>query len=255
MSEKVSPMDTPEVDWYELDKKRATEREQERNAHNKALFHDLSEPFPPEMERTVVKSGTSLTYIPVSEVITRLNRVFGVSGWSYEVIKCERDALDPEFVIAHVRLSVASDSHLMPSTRDGVGGQKIKRKKDGTIVDLGDEFKGAISDALKKAAQHLGVGLYLARDTEAIEIDEAIHAEPQPVDPVVDKYNRFKEIRDMLTKEQLVELREYWTSWSGGRPVPKPNEFTVKELEVMTVEALRINLGATVSPDFDSDSQ
>jgi hypothetical protein len=48
-------------------------------------------------------------------------------------------------------------------TRDGVGGQTIKRKRDGGIVDLGDEYKGAVSDALKKAAQSFGVGLYLAR--------------------------------------------------------------------------------------------
>jgi recombination DNA repair RAD52 pathway protein len=202
------------MEWYEHEKKRDQERERDRLAKNKALFNELTEPFPPEMERSVVKSGTSLTYIPVSEVITRLNRTFGVCGWSYEIIKCERD-----------------------------------------IVDLGDEFKGAISDALKKAAQHFGVGLYLARDTEAIEIDEAMHSEPQPVDPVVDKYNRFKEIRDMLTKEQLAELREYWNTWSGGRPVPKPSEFTVKELEIMTVEALRLNLGGTVSHDFESDDQ
>jgi recombination DNA repair RAD52 pathway protein len=243
------------MEWYEHEKKRDQERERDRLAKNKALFNELTEPFPPEMERSVVKSGTSLTYIPVSEVITRLNRTFGVCGWSYEIIKCERDAIDPDFVVAHVRLTVNGDFIYPSSTKDGFGGQKIKRKKDGGIVDLGDEFKGAISDALKKAAQHFGVGLYLARDTEAIEIDEAMHSEPQPVDPVVDKYNRFKEIRDMLTKEQLAELREYWNTWSGGRPVPKPSEFTVKELEIMTVEALRLNLGGTVSHDFESDDQ
>lgn len=237
--------------WYDIEKR----RESDRATKNKALFHDLSEPFPPEMERTVVKSGTSLTYIPVSEVITRLNRTFGVCGWSYEIIKCERDAIDPDFVVAHVRLSVSGEYFNPTSTKDGFGGQKIKRKKDGSIVDLGDEFKGAISDALKKAAQHFGVGLYLARDTEAIEIDEAMHSEPQPVDPIVDKYNRFKEIRDTLTKEQLTQLRAYWDTWSNGRPVPKPTEFTIKELEVMTVEALRLNLGGTVMPEFGSDEE
>jgi hypothetical protein len=59
----------------------------------------------------------------------------------------------------------------MAVTKDGFGGQKIKRTKAGEIVDLGDEFKGAFSDALKKAAQQFGVALYLARSDEALSIE------------------------------------------------------------------------------------
>ena len=121
----------------------------------------LSAPFPKELERQLDKGGITLTYIPVSEVIVRLNEVFGVTGWSYTQIKCERDFLDPDFLVAHVRLTVGT------ITRDGVGGQKIKRTKAGDILDLGDEYKGAVSDALKKAAQSFGVGLYLARSMSA----------------------------------------------------------------------------------------
>jgi hypothetical protein len=121
------------------------------------LLAELSKPFPKEVERQLEKSGVTLTYIPVSEVIARLNDVFGVFGWSYTQISCDRDALDPDFLVAHVRMTVGD------ITRDGVGGQTIKRKRDGGIVDLGDEYKGAVSDALKKAAQSFGVGLYLAR--------------------------------------------------------------------------------------------
>jgi len=117
----------------------------------------LSAPFPKEVERSLEKSGVTLTYIPVSEVITRLNEVLGVFGWSYTIVKCSRDTLDPDFLVAHVCMTVGN------ITRDGVGGQKIKRMKSGDIVDLGDEYKGAVSDALKKAAQSFGVGLYLAR--------------------------------------------------------------------------------------------
>lgn len=129
------------------------------DAHSLAVDQQdrLYAPFPKEVERQLDKGGTTLTYIPVSEVIVRLNEVYSVTGWSYEIIKCERDTLDPDFIVAHVRLSVGS------VVKDGVGGQQIKRKRDGGIIDLGDEHKGAVSDALKKAAQSLGVGLYLAR--------------------------------------------------------------------------------------------
>ena len=53
-----------------------------------SMLNSLSEPFPSEVEKQLKKGGASLTYIPVSEVITRLNKVLGVDMWSYEIIKC-----------------------------------------------------------------------------------------------------------------------------------------------------------------------
>ena len=208
--------------------------------NNDNLYDRLSEPFPQEMERTVQKSGTRLTYLPVSEIINRMNRIFGPTGWSHEVISCWRDPSEQEFVVAHVRVRLNDGS-----SHDGLGGVKIKRTKAGDIVDLGDEYKGAVSDALKKACQHFGVGLYLARDVEAIEVDEAMHAPALAPSPIDDKYDRFMEIRALLTDEQVKQLKEYWNTYSGGRSVPKRSEFTEKELEVLTVEALRLNLGGT----------
>lgn len=142
----------------------------------------LAEPFPQEMERTVNKGGTALTYIPVSEVINRLNKVLGVDNWSFTIIRCERDAADPDFVVAHVRIEYFI-SEFRSISRDGFGGQKIKRTKQGQILDLGDEFKGAISDALKKAAQTLGVGLYLARSDDAMEAEQAMDASSSDAEP------------------------------------------------------------------------
>ena len=117
------------------------------------------------VERSLNKGGANLTYIPVSEVITRLNKVFGVTGWNYTIQNVYRDGIDEDHVLAHVRLTVHGDRQTdqhgytvdAPNvTRDGFGGVKIKRTRNGDPVDLGDEFKGAVSDALKKAAQSLG---------------------------------------------------------------------------------------------------
>ena len=150
----------------------------------KDLYSLLSEPFPREMERTVSKSGRSLTYIPISEVIARLNKVIGLNNWSSEIVSVGRDSVDTDWVIAHVRLTAIVNGETI--TKDGVGGQQVKYTKAGKVLDLGDEFKGAMSDALKKAAQQLGVGLYLARDDAALEVE----ATPE-VDPVVDTlFNR-----------------------------------------------------------------
>lgn len=147
----------------------------------------LSAPFPKEVEKQLDKGGATLTYIPVSEVIVRLNDVFGVTGWSYTIVKCSRDTLDPDFLVAHVCMTVGN------ITRDGVGGQKIKRMKSGDIVDLGDEYKGAVSDALKKAAQSFGVGLYLARG----------HSAPASMQTRQQGDTRITERSDAPTEKQL----------------------------------------------------
>jgi hypothetical protein len=123
--------------------------------NNNELYLALSDPFPVEMERTVNKSGRALTYLPIAEVINKMNKVIGIGNWSSEVVSIGRDALDPDWVIAHVRVSITVPSNQtnekVHATYDGVGGQAVKRKKTGEILDLGDEFKGAVSDALKKA--------------------------------------------------------------------------------------------------------
>ena len=155
----------------------------------------LYEPFPREVEKTLKKGGASLTYIPVSEVITRMNKVFGIGGWTSQIMACARDQLDPDFIVAHVRIEATIDGTMV--WKDGIGGQKIKRTKNGDIVDLGDEFKGAVSDALKKAAQQFGIGLYLARSEEALALDEE-ETKPE-IDPaVLDAWERFLGIAKSL---------------------------------------------------------
>jgi|TARA_R100000742_G_C4276566_1_gene97732 hypothetical protein len=189
------------------------------------ILNSLSEPFPKEVERQLSKGGTSLTYIPVSEVITRLNRVLGVDMWSYEIVHVGRDTIDPEFVTAHVRLVatfVPTDS--APSltvTKDGVGGQKIKRTRNGDIVDLGDELKGAVSDALKKAAQHLGVGIYLARSEESITLDLMEEQASQPIS--VEHFEKLRDVLNSQSQEVITQAKSYWNNISEGKEWSQEN--------------------------------
>jgi hypothetical protein len=181
----------------------------------------LSAPFPKEVERQLDKGGTSLTYIPVSEVIVRLNDVFGSLGWSYTLVKCERDVLDPDFLVAHVSMTVGD------ITRDGVGGQKIKRMKSGDIVDLGDEYKGAVSDALKKAAQSFGVGLYLARG----------HSSPASMQTRQQGDTRITERSDMPSEKQLWF---YKSKLKEAGKLPPLNIATMSRTEVSrAIDALK----------------
>ena len=122
----------------------------------------LAAKFPKKIESSLSKGGVKLTYIPVSSVIARANEVLGL-GWSYQVMSTERD---DDWIIAHVRVTVVNGEGC--SMRDGFGGQQIKHTRAGAILDLGHEYKGAVSDALKKGLQAFGVALYLASD-ESLE--------------------------------------------------------------------------------------
>lgn len=212
------------------------------------LYQQLSEPFPQEMEKTVNKSGTNLVYIPVSEIINRLNKVLGVDKWSFEIVRCERDASDPDFVVAHVRLTANVGENNIIS-RDGIGGQKIKRtKKDNSIIDLGDEFKGAISDALKKAAQTLGVGLYLARSEDAIEIEQVIDAGVQvqaQKETGSPKYFQVKELFESLTDDNKRDVKKFWSDYSGGTSKPL-SKMSDDELDVIMSEIIRLQFDGAV---------
>lgn len=210
-----------------------------------ALYHNLSEAFPQEMERTLNKGGTSLTYIPVSEVINRLNKVLGVDKWSFTIVRCERDAIDPDFIVAHVRIDWYGDDASQFVSRDGFGGQKIKRTKQGQIVDLGDEFKGAISDALKKAAQTLGVGLYLARSEDAMEIEQAIDASNTPVSEHEQRWESFKNLSKSLTKEEREVISKAWTAEYGNKAKPtSAADVDAETLDFLLAQAVSAKMGS-----------
>lgn len=214
------------------------------NTEIEKLQLQLAEAFPPEVERTLSKSGTRLTYIPVSEVITRLNRVLGIGNWSYRIASCQRDAIDPDFVIAHVMLeaTIPTEKGSTEIWRDGIGGQKIKRTKTGEIVDLGDEMKGAVSDALKKAAQTLGVGLYLARTEEAMEIEKV-----EKTDPEIDQlWEQFIGLSKSLEPEKRNDLNSFWNEYSNNAPKPSKATATKSQLEALIAECIRLSFNATI---------
>lgn len=211
------------------------------------IHQQLSEPFPQEMEKILVKSGVSLTYIPVSEVINRLNKVLGVDKWDFFVQSCERDSHDPEFITAKVRICWNIDGKNDAVYKEAIGGQKIKRNKKGEIVDLGDDFKGAVSDALKKAAQMLGVGLYLARSDEAMDIEDAMDSVPQaPSDPELDqKWDRFVSIVKNFDADKKTKLNTFWETAGGGQPKPTKSTATHEALDLLIEHAVLLTFDAT----------
>lgn len=203
------------------------------------MYQQLTEPFPQEMERSLNKGGANLTYIPVSEVINRLNKVVGVDKWSYSVKSWQQLG---NAIVAHVTLIAEIEGNTV--ARDGVGGQKIKMTKQGEPLDIGDEVKGAVSDALKKAAQAFGVGLYLARSEDAMEIEQVIEAAAN-IDPEAEKvWVDFVAISKKLSVEQRDALTAFWSTYSNNSPKPKsPSDVSIDDLKALHVEAVRLSFG------------
>lgn len=131
----------------------------------------LTAPF--RVTKELSKGGRTFTYIPGPEVIERLNACLGYGGWSYEVLDAfHYPADDPRYVVAKGRLTALDATYVQ------FGGQSVNRTKADAIIDLADDYKGAASDAMKKCAQHIGVGLYLALDrapTKAVLGDPPEH--------------------------------------------------------------------------------
>ena len=122
---------------------------------NRAL---LEKPFEPsQIKQRQGNFGHILDYVEGHVVTSRLNDAFD-GNWSFELVKY-RILKDTDEVLVLGKL-----------TAEGVikiafGSKEIERSKDTkAIISLGDDLKAASTDALKKAASLLGVGLYLYSD-------------------------------------------------------------------------------------------
>lgn len=145
-----------------------TEPELAPTRTNEWVREFLAKPFPDAVLRQLEKGGRTLTYVPGAEVIARLNYVFGTENWDTEAAESRRDPDDRDWIISKVTL-VATFPDGTKARKIGYGGQKIKMLNSGDgAVDLGDEFKGAMTDALKKAATQFGIALDLSRAEEAM---------------------------------------------------------------------------------------
>ena len=122
---------------------------------NRAL---LEKPFEPsQIKQRQGNFGHILDYVEGHVVTSRLNEAFD-GNWSFEIVKY-RILKDTDEVLVLGKLTAEG------VTKMAFGSKEIERNKDTkAIISLGDDLKAASTDALKKAASLLGVGLYLYSD-------------------------------------------------------------------------------------------
>jgi hypothetical protein len=130
---------------------------------NGVYFADVYEKLAAPFEETFkdVRGGIQLEYVTGEQVLTRLNETLGVAGWSFTI---KEHGINAEADEAWVLGEIAANFGGALVVRQQFGSQKIKRSRSsGTPLDIGFDLKGAATDALKKCAMQLGVGLYLSK--------------------------------------------------------------------------------------------
>ena len=104
------------------------------------------------------KSGAVLSYVETAEYIRRLNQVFDYN-WSFEIVD---DRIEGDFVIVKGKLVAEGITKMQYGTS-----LITKSKHDGEMIAIGDDFKAAASDCLKKCASLFGIGLHLYNGSDA----------------------------------------------------------------------------------------
>lgn len=177
----------------------------------------LTVPF----DRSKLKRTQGMDYIPIAEVVARMNEVMGVGKWRVEILKTEGWGMRqtqqlgecPSHIVATVRVHLLDDETGEWTWGEGMGGQDVNFFKvpdnaaDNVFTkgptNLGDAYKGACSDATKKALQQFGVGLELARDGQALDITE-------PTVDLVPYITRQVDGEDFLNEKQRAALKKAW---------------------------------------------
>lgn len=116
------------------------------------IFASLAAPFAADVVRSRKHDG--ICYITARAVMTRLDEVVGpenwnasYEGWSDDAVMCRLSITLPDGTVV---------------TKCDVGA--YTRLADNNKADPGDDDKGGLSDALKRAAVLFGVGRYLYGD-------------------------------------------------------------------------------------------
>jgi hypothetical protein len=161
----------------------------------------LTRPFPPELVRhRQGQGGKQLSYVPTFAVVERLNE--GCTEWSFEIVKHE--LVGDEMIVIG---KLAADGVV----KMAFGGATVSRSREGFVVDLGDTAKAAASDALKKAASLLGVGLELHRGGAPATVTTSAANETKAQAPAAPA------VGDRITTKQLAAIQSVTRKQDIGR--------------------------------------
>jgi hypothetical protein len=151
-------------------------------------YERLAKRFPPEAHKKRKQGSAELTYVTGEMVISRLNEVLGLAGWSFSVLR-EGSTEVEAWVLGEMVVTIDGTT----ITRQQYGNQDVMRGSRATS----DLFKSAATDALKKCATTIGVGLYLYDEDERREVEQEMReAARQPQRKAADPTPINNNVRD-----------------------------------------------------------
>jgi hypothetical protein len=203
---------------------------------SKEIFEKLSAPFDTIKEREGHK-GQVYLYVTINDIIQRLNEVFGLN-WNFEILREEILYDNEEYnvtnkVTSHEetsgkiterttheskqkaknvtilgRLSVRDDDGVL-WIKESWGSQDIKWFSDKSeMLNLGNDKKGAVSDALKKCAELLGVALNISLSASKEQIHTIISLSKEIKIPTIPTYEDLSTISALEATKIISELQK-----------------------------------------------
>lgn len=110
-------------------------------------------------------AGMRFSYIPWAKVAQRLNAAFGENGWTFTYLHAPK--VDGDEVVVGTRLQCPLGVFDAYASK--------KRLANNKNANLGDDIQAATSQALKRAAARMGIGLELyLKEEEIVEVPEEI---------------------------------------------------------------------------------
>jgi len=167
------------------------------------------------------KGGGNWDYIPGWWFKKKLNYVFGFDGWSTQI---DGERIDGNFITVKGRLIIHNTKNAEPLvTKTDFGGAEIKFKK-GTkdFLDLGNDFKAAQTDLIKRCCVQLGFAMDIYGKGESQEMGQAVEPEPQAPAPAPAKGGK-------VVDAEVTYVPEHIECWHDAEPVTKAEaEFSKK---------------------------
>jgi len=170
----------------------------------------LEKPFEKEqIKQRKGNFGDTIDYVEAHAVIQRLNDAFE-GQWSFEVLSQENNG-SQVMVLGKLTAEGVSKTQFGCSSI-------TTNSKTGEVVSLGDDWKAATSDALKKSASLYGIGLHLygadKKDQPSEHTGKGMSEKSQPKGGTT------------ITKEQLAQIKELRTKlgWTPRNVQDKSKE-------------------------------
>lgn len=160
----------------------------------------LRKPFNAELVKTLRKGGKPLSYVSGQHYVERANDAFGPDGWKFRILSVDRHGDD--IVVRGVVALVGEPENA--AFREQFGGAKVRKG-----MDLGDVYKTASTDCLKKCLSLFGIGRDLYSDDEFEAFDEGDVEEP----------DRPKEKKSEGAKRASSTQRKQLIAWSGNNRI------------------------------------